>query len=238
MLNFCCPFLSVCRDSELVGKNSLVPSGTRKIEEPINPSSVEGTHSVNDHGPGLHTSSSSGQNMHNGYSNSQGVEDYNQLVNRYYELEEQRQKVLQQLYQFGGWNYQGSDSSIQWGAFSASQEHQVPVAQTSCQTDPTMKLNTSCFQQYQVPVAETSNPTVPCSCRSNVCPRTGCSYCVACTDKLCKDTSSRGHNGKSFSVNEDDLIKTAMGAADKALSSLKTKASGGSDTSEGESGYP
>lgn len=199
------------------------------------------------YGPGHYMSSSNDQNVHNNYLNTQCVEDYNHLLNQYYELEDQRQKILQQLYQFGSWNYQGSDSSVQWGTFSASQEHQVPAAQASCQTDSTVQLGTtSASQEHQVPAAQVSYPTVACSCCSSVCPclvgpctsLPACTSGGACTGKLCDDTSAGGHNGNSLSIKEDDLIKTAMGAVDRALSSLKTKASGGSDIGEGEYGFP
>nr|XP_016437641.1 PREDICTED: uncharacterized protein LOC107763669 [Nicotiana tabacum] len=58
---------------------------------------------------------------------SQSVEDYNQLLNTYYELEDQRQKILQQLNQFGIWSYQNSAST--------SQEHHTYAAHTSHPTE-------------------------------------------------------------------------------------------------------
>lgn len=69
--------------------------------------------------------------------NLEGEESYNQLLKQYYELEEKRQKVLEQLYQCsaGGWNYQdvsaGFDIGTQWGTSSACQEHPVSASQPS-----------------------------------------------------------------------------------------------------------
>lgn len=65
------------------------------------------------------------------------LEEYNHLLKQYYELEEKRQKVLEQLYQCGagGWNYQdvnaGSDVGTQWGTSAANQEHPVSASQPS-----------------------------------------------------------------------------------------------------------
>ncbi|KGN55721.1 uncharacterized protein LOC101203762 isoform X2 [Cucumis sativus] len=64
-------------------------------------------------------------------------EEYNRLLKQYYELEEKRQKILEQLYQCGagGWNYQnvnaGSNVGTQWGAYAANQEHPVSASQPS-----------------------------------------------------------------------------------------------------------
>lgn len=229
------------RDLESDDMNNAASNHTTEIVETINPLSVKGSHSVDAYGPGHYMSSSNDQNVHNSYLNTQCVEDYNHLLNQYYELEEQRQKILQQLYQFGSWNYQGSDSSVQWGTFSASQERQVPAAQASCQTDSTVQLGTtSASQEHQVPAAQASYPTVACCCFSHVCPclvgpctsLPACTSGGACTGKLSDDTSAGGHNGISVPIKEDDLIKKVMGAADRALSSLRTNASGGSDIGE------
>ncbi|KAG6577733.1 hypothetical protein SDJN03_25307, partial [Cucurbita argyrosperma subsp. sororia] len=66
--------------------------------------------------------------------NLKGEDGYNELLKQYYELEEKRQKVLEQLYQCGagGWNYQdvgaGSDIGNQWGTSAAYQEHPVSAS--------------------------------------------------------------------------------------------------------------
>lgn len=136
------------------------------------------------------------------YSNTQGAGDYTQLLNQYYELEEQRQKVLQQLQQFGGWDYQGSGSNVQWGTGSASQEHPVPTSQAS----------------YPAVVSS----YCPYGCQCLVAP---CSLGGTYAGKTCDATSGIDHNGKLTSSENGDIIKTAMGAAESALSSLKIKTS-------------
>ncbi|GJV62884.1 survival motor neuron protein-like protein [Tanacetum coccineum] len=73
-------------------------------------------------------------------TNTEYAEQYNVLLNQYNAVEEQRQKLLQQLYQYGNWDYQG------YGYGSAYDS------------------------QYQtVPAPQTSEPLV-CSCRPYVCP--------------------------------------------------------------------
>ncbi|KAI3689992.1 hypothetical protein L2E82_47966 [Cichorium intybus] len=43
------------------------------------------------------------------YVDAQTTEDYNLLLNQYNAIEEQRQKLLGQLYQYGNWDYQSYD---------------------------------------------------------------------------------------------------------------------------------
>ncbi|XP_050942370.1 uncharacterized protein LOC103490751 isoform X2 [Cucumis melo] len=112
------------------------------------------------------------------------LEEYNHLLKQYYELEEKRQKVLEQLYQCGagGWNYQdvnaGSDVGTQWGTSAANQEHPVSASQPS---------------HY---------PEIP-------------SYLPTGYPILAGPQSS--------SLVDDDIIKTAMDSATRAISSsLKT----------------
>ncbi|KAA8522008.1 hypothetical protein F0562_012678 [Nyssa sinensis] len=162
---------------------------------------VEENHSVNLYAPQPYMDASNGQQAqdpHHGYSNTQDAENYTQLLNQYYELEEQRQKILQQLQLFGSWNYQGSGSSVHWGTCSASQEHQVPTTQTSY-------------------------PAVICSCcpYASQCLVAPCSFAGTCVGKTCNATSVIGCDGKSFSREDGDIVKTAVGAAERALSSLK-----------------
>lgn len=149
------------------------------------------------------------QDAINGYAYPQGVEDYNQLLGQYYELEEKRQQILQRLNQFGNWNYHCSgenfSSGAQWGTCSTSQDIQLPTTQTS-------------------------HPAVVCSC----CPYvsqcclaslTTCSACSlggACNGRTCTDTNAATGSGKSHAVVDSDIVNTAMGAIDRALSSLKT----------------
>ncbi|KAK6934947.1 hypothetical protein RJ641_035102 [Dillenia turbinata] len=143
-------------------------------------------------------------------SNSEDVEEYSKLLNKYYELEEQRQKVLQELQQLGSWNYQETDevsgSCAHWSAYSS--------------------------QGYQPPADYVSNSTSVCSC----CPY-GCQLVVApCTtlpnystggacDGKIHNASAAQTTGRSSRLEDKDIVRTAMGAAEKAISTMKTKSS-------------
>ncbi|XP_022145364.1 uncharacterized protein LOC111014833 isoform X2 [Momordica charantia] len=113
--------------------------------------------------------------------NLKGAEGYNKLLEQYYELEEKRQKVLDQLYH-GGWNYDdvsaGSSVGTQWGTSSAYQEHPVPASQTS----HNHAISTCWPSSYPIPVGP-----------------------------------------QSSSLADGDIIKTAMDAAARAISSMTTK---------------
>lgn len=146
-----------------------------------------------------------------GYSYSKGAEDYNQLLNQYYELEDKKQQILQQLHQFSSLNYQfsgeGCTSGAQWGAFT-TQEH------------PTF-------------ASQASYPTVVCSCCLYACqflvtPCTtypNCSMDGTCIGKTCTDTNAVAISQKPHSLVNVDIVKTAMGAVERAMASIKTKAS-------------
>lgn len=139
--------------------------------------------------PNVSTSGQDSEDVNQDYKNSEGAGDYTQLLNQYYEIEEQRQKILQQLQQFGSWDYQGS--SVQWEQPVSTSQSSYPAAVASC-----------CPYVGQCLVA-------PCSLGGT---------CVEASSGL-------GHNGKSPSFEDGDITKTAMGAVERALSSLKTKAS-------------
>ncbi|KAL8112726.1 hypothetical protein AgCh_020146 [Apium graveolens] len=179
-----------------------------------------------------------GQNLQTGYSNTQSTEDYNHLLSQYYEVEVQRQNILNQLYQYGSWDYGGYDASMQGGTNSASQEHQVP-AQASCPTDTIEQMNgTSASQELQVVKPQTGCLAVAhscCSCMLGPCTSLpACTLGGACVGEFGHTTSVTGHNGNSSSVEKDDLVNIAMGAADRALSALNAKASGDANTSKDE----
>ncbi|XAR70668.1 hypothetical protein NMG60_11027594 [Bertholletia excelsa] len=146
---------------------------------------------------------SNGQHVDNAfqeYSDTQGSGDYYQLLKQYYELEEQRQKILQQLQSYSSWNYHSS--GMQGGTSHA-------------------------YQEYPASTTQYSYPDVISAC----CPYFGqcvvapCFVGGTCLDKTCGKTSGQGHNGKSASPEDGDIVKTAMGAADRAISSLMTKCS-------------
>ncbi|KAK2662658.1 hypothetical protein Ddye_001232 [Dipteronia dyeriana] len=173
---------------------------------------VEGNPCMDSQAPESYIDSSNGlatQDAPKGYSDSQGAEDYNQLLSQYYDLEEKRQHILQQLQLFGNCKYQfsaeGYSSVTQWGACSTSQEHPLPASQAS-------------------------HPAVTCSCCPYVC-RTlvapcstyaACSLAGTCCGKICLDTNASEDSGKLPSPVKSNIVKTAMGAAEKAISSLKT----------------
>lgn len=125
---------------------------------------------------------------------SQSLEDYNQLLYKYYELEDQRQKILQQLNQFGIWGDQNSGST--------SQEHQAYASQNLNPTE--------------------SSFYCPYGCQSWVSPCTASPCCLGGNqdDKPC-DASLRYVQQKNSSPQYPNLVNTAMEAAEKALSSLK-----------------
>lgn len=146
----------------------------------------------------------------NEYSYSQSMEGYNHLLTEYYELEEKRQKVLQQLQAYGAWNYQNSGEGIgadvQWG--STTQEHTVGSS-----TAP--------------------YPTVICSCCPYVCPymNAPCSSAPPC----CVDVATSETFAPENSVPDRDnnIVNTAAEAAKKAISSMMTESCSVSSKTEG-----
>ncbi|XVF37187.1 hypothetical protein REPUB_Repub19eG0124400 [Reevesia pubescens] len=154
------------------------------------------------------------QDGNKGYeSDLQGAQDYNQLLNQYYEVEDKRQKILQQLQQFGTWNYQcsdeGYDAAAQWGTSCTSQ-------------DPNL-----------IPTSQASHSAVMCSCCPYVCQSlvTPCtSYSCCSLGRLCVGKTRTEPNGAMVhgnlpSVIDSDIVKTTMGATEKAISSMTTIAS-------------
>ncbi|GAB4834780.1 hypothetical protein Ancab_033048 [Ancistrocladus abbreviatus] len=148
-----------------------------------------------------------GQDMFQSCSNSQGFEDYNELCRQYYMLEEQRQKILQKLQQFGSWNHScladSSCSCMQWG-------HQSSTSQDSRQN-----ILVSCC---------------PYVCQSSVAPCfkvPSCSLDWVCAGASCTDPTVAMGVGKQSMLADFDILKTAMGAAERAMSSLKENTSDG-----------
>lgn len=188
---------------------------------------VKENNSVDSLGPESHVDSSNGlhvQNL-NGYSYSQGAEDYNQLLSQYYELEDNRQRILQQLQQFGGYNYQcpaegsGSGSGVHWGIFSTSQDQSVAASRTSLPS-----FVCSCCP-YASPCS-----LAPCSSFPV------CSLGGTCSGRTCTDSSTAMGLGKPSPLIDGDVVKTAMAAAEGAISSMKMKTSANSGM-EGTNGF-
>ncbi|KAI9089909.1 hypothetical protein K1719_028879 [Acacia pycnantha] len=161
-----------------------------------------------------------GQNLghsadgHNSFSHTQGVEDYNRLVGQYYELEEQRQKILEQLNQYSGWNYQYTDSVFnsgvpQYNFQSSMSEYHVSDPNVICSCCP-------CCSQCVLP---------PCTSVP------GCSLGGTSVGKPCNNYSVMTCPEKSFSQ-DDKILKTAMEVAERAMSTIRTTISGDSDKIE------
>ncbi|CAI0470901.1 unnamed protein product [Linum tenue] len=138
------------------------------------------------------------------HSNVQATEDYNELLSQYYDLEEKRQKVLEQLQQLGGYYYQdpaeGSSSAAQLANCSTSQDHSAPA------TNQTHGSATCIY-------------TTCCPYASH-CPVVSC-----CGSKLGTDSTVLTCCGKACPLGESDMVKTAMEAAERAMSSIKGKSS-------------
>ncbi|KAK8472189.1 hypothetical protein PHAVU_002G136900 [Phaseolus vulgaris] len=158
------------------------------------------------------------QSGQSGYAYAEGVDDYNQLVAQYYELEEKRVKILEQLNQYGTLNYQNeaavSSSSV---PYSNSQEYSMAAYQVS---DP----NAVC---------------TCCPCYSQCLPATmntvhGCSLGGLSVGKPCNNASVEMDHKMSFPCEDDKIRKMAMGAAEKALSTIRTTISGDFNVNEGK----
>ncbi|CAI9095286.1 OLC1v1031193C1 [Oldenlandia corymbosa var. corymbosa] len=147
-----------------------------------------------------HVDSSAGPYInqeHSGYPLSGNTEDYNHLVNKYYELEDQRQKILQQLNQLGYWNNTSGPTTVTSQELQASQAY--PAA--------TCSLCPYGCQSWVTP------------CNSSSC------YCVGGTSvSTCNNAPAEIASAKNVvSTGDTDFVKTAMVAAEKALTSLKNR---------------
>ncbi|KAE9613276.1 hypothetical protein Lal_00027577 [Lupinus albus] len=165
--------------------------------------------------------STSGQDIHNahdGYAYAQGADDYNQLVAQYYELEEKRLKVLEQLNQYGGSNYQyqyAADASGSGVPYSNSQDYSMSTYQVS---DPNVVCTCCpCYSQC-LPATCTSVP--------------GCSLGGSCVGRPHDHHSVEMDHKMLFPRDNDKIRKMAMGAAKKALSNIKSTISGDSNVNE------
>lgn len=139
-------------------------------------------------------------------------EDYNQLLNKYYEIEDQRQNILHQLNQFSYLNYQNPVSGT-----STSEEYQESL------TQPYDTVTCHCSYGCQ-------NWVVPC------CSLPASSSGLTCTDRSCGTISKGAPKGNSISHEEPDFVEMALDAAKRALSSLTQEASTKADVfaNEGE----
>lgn len=152
----------------------------------------------------------------------QGGDEYNQLVAQYYELEEKRLKILEQINQYGGWNNQYAATTSTSG---------VPYSNTQ-------DYSMSTYQQV-------SDPNVACSCcpcfsQCALSPCTSvpsCSLGGPCAAKPCNDYSVERDNKMLFPCEDGKIHKMAMGAAERALSTIRTTISGDLNENEGKHVY-
>ncbi|KAH7659079.1 hypothetical protein IHE45_16G008400 [Dioscorea alata] len=158
-----------------------------------------------------------GQN--NSYSDQQN-EEYNKLLKWYYELEEQRQNVLQQLNQASCWNHQtpAQTSTVDMSQISA---HNISQNGLYPQCSP-------CFCQCP------ASSIVPISCATNNL-SCGGPYCCSLSMQCCSKSlpqqfpvypATHSNNG------DDTAVKTAMMAAERALSSMTMNTPATSNVSE------
>lgn len=145
------------------------------------------------------------------HSTSVEMDEYNELCKQYYEIEEQRQKILQNLQQ----NYSNYYSNFsqpptcgwQWGTYPAVQEYQSSISQVPCGG---MAIS-CCPRVCQYSMA---------SCSSLPCPSAG----VSATN-LCVDPCATKDLVKKPAMEDGDIVKTAMGVAEIAISTLKNQTS-------------
>nr|KYP66428.1 hypothetical protein KK1_012721 [Cajanus cajan] len=165
--------------------------------------------------------STSGQDINsaqNGYAYAQGIDDYNQILAQYYELEEKRVKILEQLNQYGGWNYQNVPAASSFGVqYSNSQDYSMSAYQVS---DPNAVCTCCpCYSQFSL---------APCASVP------GCSLGGSYVGKPCNNLSGEMVNKMSFPCDDGKIRKMAMGAAEKALSTIRTTISGDLNVNEEE----
>lgn len=146
------------------------------------------------------------QSAQNSYAYAQGVDDYNQLLAQYYELEEKRVKILEQINQYGVWNYQN---------VAAASSSGVPYSNS---------------QDYSMSTYQVSDPNAVCAC----CPCFSQCSSVPCTSVPCNNLSAEMDHKMSFSCEDDKIHKMAMGAAERALSTIRTTIAGDFNVNEGK----
>ncbi|XP_027081289.1 uncharacterized protein [Coffea arabica] len=152
------------RVDEISDDNKVPSNSAAETEENGNVPTVKESSFLESEAPEDHVVSSTGQDIHQepeGYLNLQTTEHYNQLVNKYYELEDQRQKILQQLNQFGYWNY---DSGL---TASVSQEPETSTSQ-AYPTVPSSFCPYGC-QSWVAPCT-----SVPCYFSGGACAGNSC----------------------------------------------------------------
>lgn len=158
-------------------------------------------------------------------SSNQQTGDYNELLRKYYELEVQSQKVLEQLHQTNYWNYQTPEQSSayqqQVPAYIATAPDPISsTAQTSCCSLNVPMVSISCCSTGQQSGDSTAMP-----------PSGGCSISFTCDH--CPGASTTYPTGAAFtqlpakvSTGDDQVAKAAMMTAEGAVNFMKSTISG------------
>ncbi|PON63278.1 hypothetical protein PanWU01x14_131880 [Parasponia andersonii] len=202
------------RQEDADEKSNLQQDTSPEVGESTNPSEVKETHCVDPPVPESYAEVA--QDVQQSFSYPQGAQDYNQLLSQYYELEEQRQQIIQQLYQYSSCNYQGTQegtsSGMQWANGSTLQEHPVSNPAMSCSCCPYVN---QCFA-----TPYTSVPT--------------CFVGASCAGESRTDACGAMDPRKSFPQQDGYIVEAAMGAAERALSSMRIKLSDDSNPTEAQ----
>ncbi|PON85411.1 hypothetical protein TorRG33x02_188210 [Trema orientale] len=204
------PSLGSCEDMQEGAdeKSNLQQDTSPPVGESTNPSEVKETLCIDPPLPESYAEVA--QDVQQSFSHSQGAQDYNQLPRQYYELEEKSQPIIQQLYQYSRCNYQGTSSGMQWANGPTIQEHRDSNAAMSCSCCPYVN------QCFAAPC--TSVPT--------------CFVGASCAGESRTDACGAMDPRESFSQQDGYIVEAAMGAAERALSSVRIKLSGDSNPTE------
>ncbi|KAJ0989920.1 hypothetical protein J5N97_008276 [Dioscorea zingiberensis] len=157
--------------------------------------------------------------QNNGYSDQQN-EEYNQLLKQYYELEDQKQKVLQQLHQASYGNHQ-TPGQASMGDMSQTSTHNI--SQNSLY--PQCSL---CFSQCP------ASSMVPISCATNKL-SCGSHYCCSLSTLCCSPSLPHQfpvYPATHSTCGDDSVVKTGMMAAERAISSTVMNTSATSNVCE------
>ncbi|XP_065880012.1 uncharacterized protein [Euphorbia lathyris] len=209
------------RDAE-EKNNSLASNTLKTMGETENLSLVQEDHSLDsvDCQPCVDSSSGQHKQAVTDCLYTQNLEGYNQLLNQYYELEEKRQMIFHQLQQLGGYDYQtsaeGFGSSQQLGTCCTSHNHSFSTGVPFLPT-----VAGSCCCPYPSHCSAAPCISVPC-----------CSLGGTCASKMCDNLSALTCHKKSAPLTDGGIVKTAMEAAEKALSSIKSMESTNCSTEE------
>ncbi|KAF2946477.1 hypothetical protein DAI22_02g296600 [Oryza sativa Japonica Group] len=159
-------------------------------------------------------------------TSNQQTWDYNELVKKYYELEEQSRKVLEQLHQTNYWNYQVPGQS------SVYQQPQVPAYSATAPDPHSSTIQSPCccanVPLVSVSCCSTGQTSGVSSCMQ---PSGGCSISLTCDQ--CPGTSATDSTGatcvqqaEKVSTDSDQVAKAAMMTAEGAMNFMRSTISG------------